>query len=47
MFLTRRGDRESVQKVMALKPEGYLLKSMPESEIKKMINDFFVRRDAK
>ena len=47
MFLTGRGDRESVQKVMALKPEGYLLKSMPESEIKKIINDFFVRRDAK
>lgn len=46
MFLTGKGDRESVKKVMALKPEGYLLKSMPESEIKKMIDAFFVRRDA-
>lgn len=47
MFLTGRGDRESVKKVMALKPEGYLLKSMPETDIKKMIDGFFVRRDAK
>ncbi|MCM1302516.1 MAG: response regulator [Lachnospiraceae bacterium] len=47
MFLTGKGDRESVKKVMSLKPEGYLLKTMPESEIKKIIDDFFVRRDAK
>mgnify|MGYP001032293306 CR=1 FL=1 len=47
MFLTGKGDRESVRKVMALKPEGYLLKTMPEAEIKKMIDDFFVKRDTK
>lgn len=40
-FLTGKGDRESVKKVMALKPEGYLLKNMPEEEIKKVIDDFF------
>ncbi len=45
MFLTGKGDRESVKKVMALKPEGYLLKTMSEESIKKMIDDFFVKRD--
>ncbi len=44
IFLTGRGDRESVKKVMALKPEGYLLKTMPEEEIKKIIDDFFAKR---
>ena len=44
MFLTGRGDKESVRKVMALKPEGYLLKTMPEDDIKNMIDDFFARR---
>lgn len=44
IFLTGRGDRESVKKVMALKPEGYLLKTMPEDEIKKVIDDFFTKR---
>lgn len=44
MFLTGKGDRESVQKVMSLKPEGYLLKSMPEEDIKKTIDGFFRKR---
>lgn len=44
IFLTGKGDRESVKKVMALKPEGYLLKTMPEDEIKKIIDDFFAAR---
>lgn len=43
IFLTGRGDRESVKKVMALKPEGYLLKTMPEEDIKKAIDDFFAK----
>ena len=45
IFLTGKGDRESVRKVMALKPEGYLLKTMPEADIKKIIDDFFVKRE--
>ena len=45
MFLTGRGDKESVKKVMALKPEGYLLKTMPDEAIKKSIDDFFARRN--
>lgn len=44
IFLTGRGDRESVKKVMALKPEGYLLKTMPEHEIKSIIDEFFAKR---
>lgn len=45
IFLTGRRDRESVKKVMALKPEGYLLKSMPEEVIKKYIDDFMKKQD--
>lgn len=44
MFLTGKGDRESVKKVMELKPEGYLLKTMPEEDIKKIIDMFFKQR---
>lgn len=44
MYLTGRGDRESVKKVTELKPEGYLLKTMPEESIKKVIDDFFEKR---
>lgn len=44
IFLTGRQDKESVKKVMALKPEGYLLKTMPEKDIKKVIDIFFAKR---
>lgn len=44
IFLTGRGDRESVKKVTALKPEGYLLKAMPDDEIKENIDGFFEKR---
>lgn len=43
-FLTSKGDKESVLKVMALKPEGYLLKTMEPAQIIKAINDFFEKR---
>lgn len=45
MFLTGRGDRESVKKVMTLRPAGYLLKTMPDGDIKKMIDDFFIKNN--
>lgn len=44
IFLTGKGDMESVKKAMALKPNGYMLKTMPEAEIKKVIDDFFAKR---
>lgn len=41
MFLTGRGDKESIQKIVPLKPAGYLLKTMKPEEIKKNIDDYF------
>ena len=46
IFLTSKGDKESVMKVMELKPDGYLLKTMPPEQIKKSVDDFFERRKA-
>lgn len=45
IFLTGRGDMESVKKVMSLKPKGYLLKTMPEEDIKKTIDAFFTKKE--
>lgn len=44
VFLTGRGDAESVKKVMSLKPKGYLLKSMPEEDIKKYIDGILAKK---
>ena len=44
IFLTGKNDRESVMNVMDLKPEGYLLKTMPPQEIIQYIDEFFLRR---
>ena len=44
IFLTSKSDKESVMNVMGLKPEGYLLKTMPPEEIVKNIDAFFLRR---
>ena len=41
IFLTGKSDRESVMKVMALKPEGYILKSMGKNDIVGAVNRFF------
>lgn len=41
IFLTGRSDRESVQKVISLKPAGYLIKTLKPAEIKKGIDEFF------
>ena len=47
IFLTSKGDRESVMKVMELKPEGYLLKTMKPADIVKAVNDFFEKQRLK
>lgn len=44
IFLTSKNDRESVLKVSALKPDGYLLKSMEPDAIVKAIDDFFEKK---
>lgn len=46
IFLTGKGDRESIMKVMSLKPQGYLLKTMKPADIKKYIDDFFEKKKA-
>ncbi len=44
IFLTGKGDRESVLKVLALKPDGYLLKSMERPQLLAAIDDFFEKQ---
>ncbi|MBQ9483754.1 MAG: response regulator [Ruminiclostridium sp.] len=44
IFLTGKDDRETVMKVMHLKPDGYLLKSMTHEEIVTAIDNFFETR---
>ena len=44
--LTTRDDHESVKKVLALKANGYLLKYLKPTEIKKRIDEFFKSREA-
>ena len=41
MFLTSKNDKESVMKVLALKPEKYLLKTMPPQDWIRDIDEFF------
>jgi len=47
IFLTSKNDRESVQNVVGLKPEGYLLKTMKPQEIVRHIDDFFEMQKSK
>ena len=44
IFLTGKSDRESVMSVMALKPQGYILKSMPKEQILETIGNFFMTK---
>ena len=41
IFLTAKDDKESVMNVVNLKPEKYLLKSMPKEKLTGAIDDFF------
>ena len=43
IFLTSRSDKETVQKLIALSPQGYLLKTLPKERILAAIKDFFER----
>lgn len=47
MFLTAKGDKESVMKVVGLKPEKYLLKNMKPEELLASIDDFFLEQKKK
>ncbi|MBO6149408.1 MAG: response regulator [Lachnospiraceae bacterium] len=41
IFLTGKGDRESVMKVLSLKPDGYLLKTMGKDELLSAVEKHF------
>ncbi len=42
IFLTGKGDKESVMKVVSLKPNGYLLKTVSKDELLSSVKDFFI-----
>lgn len=44
MFLTGKNDKESIQQVLSLKPEGYILKTTKPEQIVQMINEFFEKQ---
>lgn len=41
IFLTGKGDRDSITQVLSYKPQGYLLKSYPKEKIVESIAEFF------
>ncbi len=43
MFLTSKSDKDSVMSVAGLKPEKYLLKTMPKAQLIGAIDDFFLK----
>lgn len=45
-FLTGKNDRETIAQVTVMKPDGYLLKSIPPAQIVRAIDDFFERQKA-
>ncbi|MBR5421909.1 MAG: response regulator [Lachnospiraceae bacterium] len=45
-FLTGKGDRESIMKVLRLKPDGYILKSSGRGELLSALKEFFAKQKA-
>ena len=44
IFLTSKDEGEIVTKILSLKPEGYLLKYLKSTEIKRRIDDYLKAR---
>lgn len=44
IFLTGKGDRESVMKVLEMKPDGYLLKTLGHDALLKAVHEFFEKK---
>ncbi len=42
MFLTGKGDKDSVMAVVALRPEGYFLKGIQKNELLEKLQEYFV-----
>lgn len=45
MFLTGKSDKESIMKVLALKPAGYLLKTLDRKQILANVSQFFSKNE--
>jgi len=43
-FLTGKNDRDSIMKVMMMRPNGYLLKTLDQQQLVSRVNDFFISR---
>ena len=46
IFLTGKNDRQSIAQVTVMKPDGYLLKTIPPAQIVRAIDDFFEKQKA-
>lgn len=44
IFLTSKNDKDSILKVMELKPDGYILKTTPPKQILEEIDNFFTKQ---
>jgi len=44
MFLTGRADTNTVNKIIPMRPEGYMLKTLKPGQIKKTIDNYFIRQ---
>lgn len=47
MFLTGKGDRQSIMNVLALRPADYLLKTIDKKTLREKLNKFFLSQRAK
>ena len=47
MFLTGKNDKESIMKVLSLKPVDYLLKTIDKASLKEKLDSFFIKETAK
>ncbi len=45
MFLTGKSDKESIMKVMALKPAGYMLKNITKKQLLAHLDNYFVKEN--
>ena len=44
MFLTGKGDKESIMQVLSLKPAGYLLKTVDRNGLRETLAGFFAKQ---
>ena len=44
IFLTGKNDKDSIQQVLELKPDGYILKSTKPELVVKTVDDFFIKK---